>query len=403
MAKSSPIRILDRGFADVGIVAIKGGTVSSSGRYGWQTGFDRILYTTSSTVAGSAQNLEVTLVGWKNSTLRSQVFKMTIDPAGAVSQSVFGPSSPPNQIWARVGVFPTATYVYDVQSHSVKKYIDTGSDGIPDASVNSFSVALPVGPHDRETDPENWSMSLDLDPFLKFYRRAVGGATVEVLLRHVGAADTRPIAIVPNGQGGYALSRVGNAADLSDTISLAIGGNLSGGQGRIAVFGSPGKTFVVKKESNTGQHLDISKKWTVPIGEIVFVDLSLPLQPGWRIRVEAVDASSVHSVWRRVVGSSSPVILPLRDELASEGETIEIEIDQWDNNCEVFFDHNGTQYPLSTPKMGAGRLKAKIPDIGLVGTNAPFLSASMTKLYIRHKVTHVLRSLHSADIRISYN
>ena len=184
-----------------GVVAFPRG----SGGYGWDTSFDGVLRFE---VEGLGTSYPTTLVGvgWDATAKKSIPFKLTVTASGPTAQTPFAIPSPAGQIWARIGQIGSAVYIYDVQSHAVKKIIDTNVDGTVDAMAPNFSVAIPttvVGTGAREEDV------FDLNPFHVFLLRPNADPEVEVMIKHNAMFDRRLAAIASDGQGGGVLTRVG--------------------------------------------------------------------------------------------------------------------------------------------------------------------------------------------------
>ena len=383
-----------------GVLAFPLGEGFAAGGYGWDTSFDGVLRLT---VEGLGTTYPTTLigVGWDATAKKSIPFKLTVTTSGPSSQTPFAMPSPTGQMWARIGQIGATVYVYDVQSHAVKKIVDTNADGVADAMAPGFSVTIPptvTGASIRREDV------FDLNAFDSFQLHPNVDPAIEVMIGHEGRLDPRWAAIVSDGQGGGTLTRVGPPIQTTPVRHVLIPMLHSAAQSRLLVRGTPGGTIRIMRQKDTQPPVAISANWTLPKSGRAIIDLTAPLDLSWKIRAEFVDGGPRASAWRPIQAPSQPLIFPPVDVRTHEGDSLALVTDGFQSSHEPVFRHGGVLIAAPSWRMSAdGTMKVEVLDLGATGIGLPRTVVSTVELWVRDKVSGKLKTVLPIRLWVHHN
>ena len=383
-----------------GVVAFPNGEGFAAAGHGWDTSFDGVLWLQ---VEGLGTTYPTTLIGigWDATAKKSIPFKLTVTASGPTTQVPFAIASPAGQIWARIGAVGSAVYVYDVQSHTVKKIVDTNADGTVDALAPNFSVTIPlttIGTGARKEDV------LDLNSFRSFVLLPNVDPSIEVMLRHSGLFDLRWAGIMSDGQGGGTLMRLGPPIQKVPVRHVLVPGLLATGQSRLLVRGTPGETIRIMRQKDSQPPVAISGNWTLPKSGRAIVDLTASLDLSWKIRAEFVDDGPVASVWKSIRAPRQPLIFPPTEMRTHEGDSLTLVTDGFQSAHEPVFRHGGVLIAAPSWRMATdGTMKIEVPDIGSTGIGLPRIAVATVELWVRDKVTGKLKTVLPIRLWVHHN
>ena len=369
-----------------GIIAMRDARGSSTAKIGINTGLDRIYSITKSNHLSTSLPLDIVVCGWSNATQASKIVKLSIPQTTDPTVVTFGPMSAPGEIWTAASLTSNKLYVFDLQSHNLKRYVDQDQDSIPETIDASFTVSM--------TPPTDKVINL----FYPFYQvHETDPATIHFLSRTKRRLN------------GYMV--IGNNGPEMLASPPPMGGPsvrpmepIYAGQSRVLVAGTPGLTFqMTGGPSSPGQV--ISKTNTIPQSGRIIIDLSTPLQANWLIKPLLVNGSSGSSFANRVSPRSASAIFSPEDETIGEKTKIHLDADgvKTSHVAEYSLSLGGPSAPLSTVFKSNSSIYIHTPVLGDPSNNtSPYSDSKILYIWLKDTQTGKIDS-NIAKIAVSLN
>ena len=361
-----------RGSAISGVVGVSDRRSGTPSLIGWDTGLNRV-YSILRIGKRSATPARFICTGWDSIVGVSKVVEIRVAPGVPISQTQIGPSSPGGAIWSHADFVDDKIYMYDLQTHCVRRMTDTDADDIPDQLDATFSVAVPQD----LLDPVG-SAAIPIRGFRKI---ADGVVRIKTLSGTVGA-----VRVVPT-VGGHELVYDAPPPPLP-TVKLE--NRLVRDQKRVVVFGTAGTEFVVVRKNPTPNAPDIpiSKKWTVASNRRIVVDLKQSLHHSWLIRLQPSDPSVRTDSWIGIDDSDLAVLFRRpRTEKMNQGEKVILRGDKFRANHTVWYQNEHSSGPLATIYRSAHEIIVRLPIIGSNSATPPFSRFMITGIALKNAMT----------------
>lgn len=367
--------------ASSGVLAIADFRGTTATKYGWNTGFSRVLALDGGKPGVAAGSTVFLGAGWDNGAQRSKLFRLTIPGSGVVSQQALAIESANGEIWAVASEIGDQIIIYDIQNHSILRFVDTDSNGIADSRDQQFYIAVPQ-------DVSTSRIALRLNPISQFI--ASSGSVAEIASSDILTRGSQK-ALIVSGPSGFSIS-------FGPYVPLVARGQIVGGalsaQRRLMVAGPAGYQFRIVREVVGSADLPISSSWTIPNEKIAYVDLTTAVQATWRIRVVPVNTGEASS-WVSVRTSTNAALFPFPTPTFApdQGSDIVLEGDKFRATFVAYTSYDGPtgviQAAAPTTFASSRKLKVSLPVIGSPTALPPFLKATVISIVLRDSSTGV--------------
>ncbi|HGY89790.1 MAG TPA: hypothetical protein ENK43_01320 [Planctomycetes bacterium] len=257
--------------------------------YGWDTGFARI-HSICKIPQTSSHPHRFMAIAFNEIDKKCRILLLEFPVSGNPVQQVVGPTSASNALWTTGRLLRGSFYLYDAQSHVIRRVIDSDADGSLDALDPAFVIPVP---QDSQINP----MASDINPVLDFGVLPDGRVSVN-------RTNGRTMFVIEDVAGVFRLSQL----SVPQKPMIRIDNGLQVNQKRICVYGSPGVEFRVFRQNPGAADVPISSTWTIPSAQWIAVDLKSALESSWKIRAVPTGGDAEPTNWLDV-DSTTQVVL----------------------------------------------------------------------------------------------
>ena len=371
-----------------GILASEDYRSGSLSLVGVDTTLDRVYSV--KTISNTPTSLVLLICGWDATNQKSVLRQLTVPSTGNPTVTPYGPTSPTNKIWSAATLIGSVLYIADLQSHIVRRYVDSGSDGVPDVLDAQFSVSiaptsgalvgliLPFGGFGTLTDATRYPNAIV--GFRRFVPRS------------------SPIYIGMGPQGPKLMKKI--AFSSNPTAALSITKSIFVGQTRVQVYGPPGTSFRLK--AGPSQQW-ISSVSMMPKKGVLLVDLTSPLATGWTVRTHPI-SPGVKSWFSSVLDApTGHAVIFFTNEEFEQGSRILFQCDKMRPGYVAHYKmkRGDPEFALHTDYRSAREAYIRMPAVGGSGS-PPYLKRSRILLWLRDSQTGNIIS-NVATVRILHN
>ncbi|MEZ6195869.1 MAG: hypothetical protein R3F20_09080 [Planctomycetota bacterium] len=307
------------------------------------------------------------LCGWEKEHSRCALRELVLPESGPPTVTPWGPVSAPGEIWVANSLIEGDLYVHEINSSTIRRWLDTDGDGIPETPDASYAVPVVT-----EFGAEGFILSLGL---IRAFSRSPSGdiwiwSATDLVGKVVEDADgRRRIVAIPRYE-----EAIGRLAD-----------GLVAGQERVYVTGSPGFEFYVQRRVVSGATTRVSAKVIIPRSGGIGVDLTAPLEVGDAVRIVAPDDPAFRTIDRKVAASPVASLFPPAPSvrlIAGERWTLE----GWGFRDEhIVRAKVGTRIlTLTARHLGATAIEVELPELGPPGERPSYAIARPVLVWIEH-------------------
>ncbi len=373
-----------------GILKFRDRTGVTNQTVGWNTGFSRV-YAMETVPRSPTDNFDLfNLVVWDSTLNKSVLQEVKVLDTGVVTQSVYGIASPADEIWGAMSLVNGKLYLYELQSHTIIRYIDSNSNGKVDARDTGFSVAVPMydttlGPGDTAN-----SKARQVHPIRRFHDAGLNG--IQVLRNGTYRSAEHFIKESLPGVFSYV------AVPVESIIPpLTVAGDCTTGQSRVLIYGKPGLEFKVYVVPKTGPVQSISSTNTIPSNGIIIVETAT-LMAGSKIQAQET-GGAVKSGVRKVWTSTKPIIFTPNVSDFQQRSHIKLDGDKLTSVVRIaHLQWDGGSCLSLVSRLRSDSFEIDLPIIGTSTGTPPYTKRTRVKIWLEDSSGNALSEIYLINV-----